>query len=203
MRLPGWTASRGSPAPSIAAAAASTSLGEQREPPEPRRAVGSAALGEHLLRDLDDLEDLAPEPEERLARSARGRRLLADPAQVETGLPAAPRPCDRGAGEKATTWSIATTPFGCAGAGARSGASERTVARPSSSSVAMSRSDQPRTPSPVPRAAEPHIDAGQPADVAVQLEPERRPALRLVRDLDLVDARHPRPPRGLALEQIG
>src|SRR6185437_3701011 len=61
-------------------------LTQQSQSPEARRAAGAiGARREHLLRLLDQLEDDLAEPEEGLARRARGRRLLADSAQVQAG----------------------------------------------------------------------------------------------------------------------
>ena len=53
----------------------------------PQKKAGRSSPGalDRLRRLLDDLEDRRAEAEERLARRARRRRLLADPAQVEAG----------------------------------------------------------------------------------------------------------------------
>ncbi len=60
-------------------------LGEKREPPEAGGAIGMPCVAEHLLRLLDDLEDLAAEPKESLAGRTRRRRLLPDSSQVKAG----------------------------------------------------------------------------------------------------------------------
>jgi hypothetical protein len=62
-------------------------LDDKRETPEARRCVASTVLIYDGTRLLDDLEDLAPEPEESLARRPGRRWLLADSAQRQPGRP--------------------------------------------------------------------------------------------------------------------
>ena len=96
MRRPGWTASRGALSVLADRGDGRVEVGDlEGEAPEEGRAVGAAAALERLVGRLHDLEDHLAEAEERLARRARRRRLLADAAQVEPGRLAARRPCDR------------------------------------------------------------------------------------------------------------
>ena len=142
----------------------------------------------------------APEPEERLARRARRRRLLADPAQIEPrrlqrrdAAVEARRDRDHVVDRDARRW-------GARSAGAAHGAPERARRQAVEVRAGDARAATSRTiPRPCARAAR---AARPPADeraVAVELEAERRPALGLVRDRDLVDRRRRLdPPRSAA-----
>ena len=63
---------------------------QQGQTPEARRTIRSTRALDHLLGLCDQLEDLLAQPEERLARRPRRRRLLAHAAQVKARRPQSP-----------------------------------------------------------------------------------------------------------------
>ena len=127
-------------------------LDAQGEAPQARGPVGPTPTLNGTVGLLDDLEDLGPEPEERLARRPGRGRLLADPAQVQASrLQRAHAAIERG-GHRDDVIDR-QRPVGMRGRGAGTGDSERVVGSPSSSTPAIARSDQRTIPRPTPRPA--------------------------------------------------
>ena len=84
MRRPGWTAGRIGPAFSAEQLDRALQLTHpQRQTPEARGTIFPAGALDDVLRLCHQLKDLLAEPEERLARRPRGRRLLTHAAQVK------------------------------------------------------------------------------------------------------------------------
>ena len=129
-------------------------LHEQRQPPELHRPLGPAVARDDLVGLLHELEDLARRGG-RTPDAAPPRASAPRARGAGRGPPPRMRPrCARSAGDIATTWSISTTPFGCAGAGGRGGRRrDLSSAGRRARRCAASRSDQPTIPSPAPRPA--------------------------------------------------
>ena len=122
---------------------------EQREPPEARRVARARRSARRTSSgSCDELEDLAAEAEEGLARRAGGCRLLAHPAQIEAGgLQRSDAAVEIGR-DRDDVVDTDRPPFGCASAGGDAGLCEALVGSPSRSVLARSRSDQPMMPRP-------------------------------------------------------